>query len=170
MLKTKHNSYYKFEDGRTMDCETFNNLYVRIKWATYGATDDVKSIGLFVWNKNYKAYHSDWDYYILKEKFHKLKKVPPKYERLGAFLGYVIMVDNICYAEDLNLLKDVLQDHKAYVVKDTNWPYFFKVNGQYIKSGTSNWFKYLHDSTGFVSSKILEEYHGPDMEKKHEHK
>ena len=59
MLKTKHNSYYKFQDGKIMDCETFNNQYVKIKWATYGETDDIITVGLCTWNKTYKEYYME---------------------------------------------------------------------------------------------------------------
>ncbi len=58
-------------------------------------------------------------------------------------------------------------EQTPYVIKNTDWPYWFTVDGVKIKSKTSNWFKYLYDTYDYISDSFLEKYTGPDKESEH---
>ena len=59
-------------------------------------------------------------------------------------------------------------EQKPLVLKGTDWPYWFKVEGKLIPSTTSNWFNYLYRDRKIVTEKMLEVYTGSDKCKEHE--
>ena len=70
--------------------------------------------------------------------------------------------------DDAKLLQFALAGQlKPYTIKGSDWPYWFKLNNNFIKSKTSSWFKYLHDSFDIMAPSWLEEYTGPDKEKEY---
>lgn len=70
--------------------------------------------------------------------------------------------------DDAKLLQMALAGQlKPYVIKGSDWPYWFKLNNIFIKSKTSSWFKYLHDNFGIMAPNWLEEYTGTDKEKEY---
>ncbi len=73
--------------------------------------------------------------------------------------------------DDAKLLKMALAGQlKPYVIKGSDWPYWFKLNNIFIESKTSSWFKYLHDNFNIMAPSWLEEYTGPDKEKEYSEK
>lgn len=70
--------------------------------------------------------------------------------------------------DDAKLLQFALAGQlKPYVIKGSDWPYWFKLNNVFIESKTSSWFKYLHDNFNIMAPSWLEEYNGPDKEKEY---
>ena len=70
--------------------------------------------------------------------------------------------------EDIEKVKDIAQnDYKPFVLKGSDWPYWFKVNGKLIKSRTSSWKNYVYTQYGYLTEESLEEYNGPDKCKEH---
>lgn len=70
--------------------------------------------------------------------------------------------------DDAKLLQMALAGQlKPYVIKGSDWPYWFKLNNIFIESKTSSWFKYLHDNFDIMAPNWLEEYTGPDKEKEY---
>ena len=73
--------------------------------------------------------------------------------------------------DDAKLLQFALAGQlKPYVIKGSDWPYWFKLNNIFIESKTSSWFKYLHDNFDIMAPSWLEEYTGPDKEKEYSEK
>jgi len=56
---------------------------------------------------------------------------------------------------------------KLFVIKGTDWSYWFKVNDALIASTTSSWFRFFYDKCGVLILAWLEEYTGEDKEKEH---
>lgn len=72
------------------------------------------------------------------------------------------------YKEKYDKVMSLLDTEQTpYVIKNTDWPYWFTIDGIKIKSKTSNWFKYLYDTYGYISDSFLEKYTGPDKESEH---
>lgn len=72
------------------------------------------------------------------------------------------------YKEKYDKVMSLLNTEQTpYVIKNTDWPYWFIVDGVKIKSKTSSWFKYLYDTHGYISDSFLEKYTGPDKESEH---
>jgi hypothetical protein len=70
--------------------------------------------------------------------------------------------------DDAKLLKFALAGQlKPYVIKGSDWPYWFKLNNIFIESKTSSWFKFLYDNFGIMAPNWLEEYTGVDKEKEY---
>lgn len=70
--------------------------------------------------------------------------------------------------DDAKLLQFALaRQLKPYVIKGSDWPYWFKLNNIFIESKTSSWFKYLHDNFNIMAPSWLEEYTGVDKEKEY---
>ena len=79
--------------------------------------------------------------------------------------GYYKMIAS---PEDINLAEQLLtQTLQPFVIKGSDWPYWFKVNNELISSTTSNWFKHMYDCYKVLSPNWLEEYNGEDKEKEH---
>lgn len=77
-----------------------------------------------------------------------------------------IRLDNSKYYVKKNVnsqLKKIFETElQPFVIKGTNWPYWFKVNGKLINSDTSNWFRFLREKLNIMSENMLEAYAGPD--------
>lgn len=158
----KHEDYVEFENGDKMSRIEFISLYSKVDWKQGSFEKLVKKVDVYIW-KDRHYYHNS-DLYILKSELSNFKVLDKKYDALTGLLNGALHTDHTIYADgDIN---EILKDHKAHVVKGSDWPYFFDVNGRYIKSGTSNWFKYLNN-VGYISPEILEEYNGPDKESEH---
>ena len=72
------------------------------------------------------------------------------------------------HKEDIEKVKDIAQnDYKPFVLKGSDWPYWFKVNGKLIKSRTSSWKTYIYKQFGYITEDSLEEYNGPDKCEEH---
>lgn len=72
------------------------------------------------------------------------------------------------HIEDLEKIKNIAQnDYKPFVLKGSDWPYWFKVNGKLIKSRTSSWKNHIYTQYGYITEESLEEYNGPDKCKEH---
>lgn len=70
--------------------------------------------------------------------------------------------------EDIEKVKDIAQaDYKPFILKGSDWPYWFKVNGKLIKSRTSSWKNYIYSEYNYITEESLEEYNGPDKCKEH---
>ena len=81
------------------------------------------------------------------------------------------MPDDVYYYTDFEKLKAmheaINKEQQAFVIKGTDWPYWFKVAGQLIPSTTSNWFKHLNLKYNYVAEAALEPYTGVDMYEEH---
>ena len=72
------------------------------------------------------------------------------------------------HKEDLEKVKNIAQaDYKPFVLKGSDWPYWFKVDGKLIKSRTSSWKNHIYTMYGYITEESLEEYNGPDKCKEH---
>ena len=72
------------------------------------------------------------------------------------------------HKDDIEKVKDIAQnDYKPFVLKGSDWPYWFKVNGKLIKSRTSSWKTYIYKQFGYITEDSLEEYNGPDKCEEH---
>lgn len=72
------------------------------------------------------------------------------------------------HKEDIEKVKNIAQnDYKPFVLKGSDWPYWFKVNGKLIKSRTSSWKNHIYTQYGYLTEESLEEYNGPDKCKEH---
>lgn len=73
--------------------------------------------------------------------------------------------------EDLAVAKQMLTTPlDPFVIKGSDWPYWFKVNDICLSSKTSSWFKYLYDNYKIMVPNWLEKYTGPDKEKEYNEK
>ena len=79
--------------------------------------------------------------------------------------------DDVHYYTDFEKLKAmheaINKEQQAFVIKGTDWPYWFKVAGQLIPSTTSNWFKHLNLKYNYVAEATLEPYTGEDKYEEH---
>ena len=131
------------------------------------------------WDKKKKdfvirGYDTSYNYYM-KAEVDALGFVPlPKgYDRLIGDLGvkyyHIYQSDYFVSPEDLEkITKAVETEQKPLVLKGTDWPYWFKVEGKLIPSTTSSWFNFLFKDRQIVTEKMLEVYKGPDKYKEHE--
>lgn len=62
-------------------------------------------------------------------------------------------------------LEDIKKPHVPYVVKGTNFPYYFKICGKMVKSTTTNYYKFISDWVG-VLPEFVEEYKGEELSEK----
>lgn len=154
--------YISFEDGSTMPLEDFRKLFVEVEWTTGSFDKLIGRVDVHCTDKH-ATYHQK---FISKIELANLKVLDDTYSCLTDLLPGTIKVAETTYA-DGDDIDEVLKDHKAYVFKGSDWPYFFNVCGKYVRSTTSNWHKYLYDKFGFISPGILEEYNGPDNEMEH---
>lgn len=66
---------------------------------------------------------------------------------------------NACYflKSDYNkLIEECKEEHKAYVLKGTREPFYFKFRGEIIPSTTKNWYEFLHKNYGIFGEYMLE--------------
>jgi hypothetical protein len=95
------------------------------------------------------------------EIYHFARELGFRTLQTGAF-GFMV------HKEDIEKVKDIAQnDYKPFVLKGSDWPYWFKVNGKLIKSRTSSWKNYIYTQFGYITEDSLEEYNGPDKCKEH---
>ena len=130
------------------------------------------------WDKKKKdyvirSYDTSYNYYM-KAEVEALGFVPlPKgYDRLIGDLGvkyyHIYQGDYFVSPEDLEkITKAVETEQKPLVLKGTDWPYWFKVEGKLIPSTTSSWFNFLYKDRQIVTEKMLEAYKGPDKYREH---
>ena len=70
--------------------------------------------------------------------------------------------------EDLKKIKNVVEtEQKPLVLKGTDWPYWFRVEGKLIPSTTSSWFNFLYKDRKIIVENMLEVYEGPDKYEEH---
>lgn len=79
---------------------------------------------------------------------------------------------NIKHYADLDKLKKKLvesvnTEQQPLVIKGTDWPYWFNIEGKFIPSKTSNWFKYLQIEFDYVALASLVPYTGDDKNEEH---
>lgn len=111
---------------------------------------------------------------IRKADIEKLKweKVHP--DLTGVFYRQLLdvpyyTIDSCVYApkEAIETIKNVLKtEYKPLVIKNTDFPYWFDVEGRLLPSEEPNWFLYLYQSFNVVSRDILENYKGKSSAKK----
>jgi hypothetical protein len=95
------------------------------------------------------------------ELYHFARELGFRTLQTGAF-GFMV------HKEDIEKAKNIAQDdYKPFVLKGSDWPYWFKVNGKLIKSRTSSWKNYIYTQYGYLTEESLEEYNGPDKCKEH---
>lgn len=131
------------------------------------------------WNKSEKrfiirCYNTNYEYY-LKSEIETLGFVPltKNYESIIGDLGvkYYHIYDGDYYVSPIDLKRierAAETEQKPLVLKGTDWPYWFKVEGELIPSTTSNWFNFLYRDRKIVTEKMLEVYTGPDKCGEHE--
>jgi hypothetical protein len=131
------------------------------------------------WNKREKrfiirGYNINYEYY-LKSEIEALGFVPltKNYENMIGVLDvkyYHIYNGGGYYVSPIDLKrieKAVETEQKPLVLKGTDWPYWFKIDGELIPSTTSNWFNYLYTDRKIITEKMLEVYTGPDKYEGH---
>lgn len=117
----------------------------------------------------------DCNYYHIRktdlEKY-KWEKVSP--ELCGVFfrqlidMPYYVMSGNV-YApkEAIEKVTNVLKtEYKPLVIKNTDFPYWFDVEGKLLPSEESNWFLFLYQTYNYVSRASLENYKEKSSTKK----
>lgn len=113
-------------------------------------------------------------YYIKKEYFNTLTEVKNTdcKEILRCFDKTAIFINNKLYTdnEGLEFLKEIEEEHKPFVIKGTDWPYWFKIDGLLCHSETSNYFLFLDHEYDYLAESSLEEYNGPDKYSEHKNK
>ena len=60
---------------------------------------------------------------------------------ISAYISNYLSIKDKLYilVEDVSYLADLKENHKAYIIKGTDWPYWFKLfDGRYVHSNTSN--------------------------------
>lgn len=100
------------------------------------------------------------------------KKVHP--DLLGVFYQQLLDVPyynigSCVYApkEAIETVKKVLKtEYKPLVIKNTDFPYWFDVEGRLLPSEEPNWFLYLYQTFNVVSRDSLENYKGKSSTKK----
>ena len=113
-------------------------------------------------------------YYIHKADLEKYKweKVSP--EVSGVFFHQLIdmpyyVMGGVMYApkEVIEKIINVLKtEYKPLVIKNTDFPYWFDVEGRLLPSEESNWFLYLYQVYNYVSRASLENFKGKSSTKK----
>lgn len=131
-----------------------------------------------IWSKKDKDfivrnYSADYNYFM-KPEVDALGFVPlPRgYDTLINDLGvkYYHPYNDSYYVspEDLEkITKAVETEQKPLVLKGTDWPYWFKVEGKLIPSTTSSWYNFLFKDRKILTEKMLEAYDGPDKYEEH---
>lgn len=56
------------------------------------------------------------------------------------------------------LEKVITSEYKPLVIKGTDYPYWYDVEGKLLQAETPNWFLYLYEKFGIISRNQLEEY------------
>lgn len=167
---------YKAENGRKLTKEEIEDNYIEVH-----STCGLHMIRIEVYKKKglVRKYENSL-YVITKESvkdFIPISENDCKITSLGGLDGSGNSVLKCYQSEDghyfiepefKKVKKDVLEEHKAFVVKGTDYPYYFKHKDRYLNSKTSNWYKYLRNNYGFIAEELLEEYNGPDKENEKE--
>lgn len=130
------------------------------------------------WNEREKRFiirghNTNYEYY-LKSDIETLGFVPltKNYENMIGVLNvkyyHIYNGDYYVSPEDFKKIKKAIEtEQKPLVLKGTDWPYWFKVDGELIPSTTSNWFNYLYNDRKILVEKMLEAYTGPDKYEEH---
>lgn len=96
----------------------------------------------------------------LRQAFKKWYCIPTDY-------GFNMFAD----PEDIKIASELLKvPLKPYVVKDTDYPYWFKLKDTIIPSKTSSWFNFLYEKYTILAPVWLEEYNGKDKYLEHKEK
>lgn len=131
------------------------NHYILRDFALY--EDTIKKYGL-VEVDDYLSKNRLWPIYSMLGKF----DIPHINVRVGG---------NIKHYTDLDKLKKLVEsvntEQQPLVIKGTDWPYWFNIEGKLIPSKTSNWFKYLQIEFDYVSPSSLVPYTGDDKNEEH---
>ena len=56
------------------------------------------------------------------------------------------------------LEKVITSEYKPLVIKGTDYPYWYDIEGKLLQAETPNWFLYLYEKFGVISRNQLEEY------------
>ena len=102
----------------------------------------------------------------------KWEKVPS--ELCGAFFRQLLdmpyyVMDGIMYApkEVIEKVTNIFKtEYKPLVIKNTDFPYWFDVDGKLFPSEEPNWFLYLYQTYNYISRASLENYKGQSSTKK----
>lgn len=131
------------------------NHYIQRDFALY--EDTIKKYRL-VEVDDYLSKNRLWPIYSMLGKF----DIPHISVRVGG---------NIKHYTDLDKLKKLVEsvntEQQPLVIKGTDWPYWFNIEGKLIPSKTSNWFKYLQIEFDYVSPSSLVPYTGDDKNEEH---
>lgn len=79
-----------------------------------------------------------------------------KYNRGGGYYGFHSAYYFLKSDYD-KLIEDCKEEHKAYVLKGTREPFYFKFRGEIITSSTKNWYEFLNKNYGIFEEYMLEE-------------
>lgn len=189
----RHKSYYTFEIRRqkegdiyftspTSDGREMTSNRDCLSYAYNNDFEDELPSYFFVktehtWNKKTKSY--DETYYNIDRgyvmlcltKSIGLVEVEKDIFGLAVTLEVPYLSTNKGYfikAEDKAKLDEIIKtEYKPYVLKGTDWPYWFDVNGELVNSPTSSWANYLFTQHNIVSKTALESYKGPDKYEEH---
>lgn len=129
--------------------------YIHRDFALY--EDTIKKYGLAEVD-DYLSKNHLWPIYRMLDKF----DIPYINVKVGG---------DIKHYTDLDKLKKLVElinvEQLPLVVKGTDWPYWFNIEGKLIPSKTSNWFKYLQIEFDYVSPSSLVPYTGDDKNEEH---
>lgn len=64
------------------------------------------------------------------------------------------------------VVKALKTEYKPLVIKNTDFPYWFDVEGKLLPSEEPNWFLYLYQNYGYISRASLENFKGKSSAKK----
>ena len=153
--------------------DKFHDEYQAVN--TYNCPNDEFNIYQLVEVDGCHSCSIDCNYYnIRKTDLEKLKweKVPS--ELCGAFFRQLFdipyyVIDGIMYApkEVIEKVTNIFKtEYKPLVIKNTDFPYWFDVDGKLFPSEEPNWFLYLYQTYNYVSHASLENYKGKSSTKK----
>ena len=109
--------------------------------------------------KNWEKVDSDTIRVILA-----LKQAFKKWYCIPTDSGFNMFAD----PEDIKIASELLKvPLKPYVVKGTDYPYWFKLKDTIIHSKTSSWFNFLYEEHNILAPVWLEEYKGEDKYLEH---
>lgn len=63
------------------------------------------------------------------------------------------------------LEKVITSEYKPLVIKGTDYPYWYDIEGKLLQAETPNWFLYLYEKFGIISHNQLEEYKAKKIKK-----
>lgn len=152
-------------------CQSIKKLF-KTKTSTVEDRYIQKSCYFYVKISDAKAYTDGWVKAspLEEELLNSINQKNPNIFKNWIYLSHNWGGPKILYVSpnDAKLLKFALASQlKPYVIKGSDWPYWFKLNNIFIESKTSSWFKFLYDNFGIMAPNWLEEYTGVDKEKEY---